>query len=219
MKRALTLGLVLLATAASATDLSPSREALGQKTQWAPSGNFAALHGRAVFRGEIRSESRPYARARGEVASGIGIFLSRDSVEGKLNSAPSLHRFAYGNFNPLRYTDPTGHCFWDDYNCSQAAYDLYKAATRKAAAKVAAEMGAREAVVVEGGAARSPFPENSMVMSSPSELMGVEKASPELISRMTNPKHGRTISIARENSDEMRYLDYMQAEANVGERT
>lgn len=81
MKRALTLGLVLLSTAVSATELDlatrNTREPLGQKSQWAPSGNFSALHRRAVFRGEIRSEARPYARARGEVAAGIGIFLSR----------------------------------------------------------------------------------------------------------------------------------------------
>ncbi len=38
-----------------------------------------------------------------------GRFLSRDEMEGKLDSAPSLHRFVYANANPLRYTDPNGH--------------------------------------------------------------------------------------------------------------
>ncbi|MDP2276290.1 MAG: hypothetical protein Q8K32_36460 [Archangium sp.] len=120
MKRALTLGLVLLATAASATDLSPSREALGQKTQWAPSGNFSALHGRAVFRVEIRSDSHPYARARGEVASGIGIFLSRDAYEGALRSAPSLHRFTYAQKIPF-YTDDASNLSSEDKEARQTA--------------------------------------------------------------------------------------------------
>lgn len=39
-----------------------------------------------------------------------GRFLSRDEMEGKLDNAPSLHRFAYAHANPVRYTDPTGHC-------------------------------------------------------------------------------------------------------------
>lgn len=114
MKRALTLSLALIATAASATELAPAtrstRETLGQKTQWAPSGNFQALHGRAVFRSEIRSESRPYARARGEVASGIGIFLSRDSVGASsyLSSPNALGPWSYANLSPARYSDRDG---------------------------------------------------------------------------------------------------------------
>lgn len=84
VNRPLALSVLLLARASSASELQlatrNTRESLGQKPQWAPSGNFWALHGRSISRGEIRSESRPYARARGEVASGIGIFLSRSSV-------------------------------------------------------------------------------------------------------------------------------------------
>ncbi len=49
-----------------------------------------------------------YARARYYDAE-YGRFLSRDSFEGALNSAPSLHRFRYAHGNPLRYTDPSGH--------------------------------------------------------------------------------------------------------------
>jgi RHS repeat-associated protein len=48
-----------------------------------------------------------YARAR-YYDSVNGVFLSRDSVEGNLNDAPSLHRFAYAHANPVRYTDSSG---------------------------------------------------------------------------------------------------------------
>jgi hypothetical protein len=114
--RALTLGLVLIATVASSADLqlatrhdvAPSRASSSRKVQWAPSGNFSALHARAVFRGEIRSESRPYARESLKTAAGAGIFLSRDSFAGDLTSPMSLHRFTYAHGNPMRYTDPSG---------------------------------------------------------------------------------------------------------------
>ncbi|HEY3446724.1 MAG TPA: hypothetical protein VGK67_10190 [Myxococcales bacterium] len=45
-------------------------------------------------------------------------------------------------------------------------------------------------------------------------LNGVEPASQALMEAVK--AHGRTIQIAQPGSDEMRYLDYMGAEANVG---
>ncbi|WP_233613369.1 RHS repeat-associated core domain-containing protein [Corallococcus sp. AB032C] len=54
-----------------------------------------------------------YARAR-YYDSELGRFISRDSYEGLLNDAPSLHRYVYAANNPLRYTDFSGRCFWDD---------------------------------------------------------------------------------------------------------
>jgi RHS repeat-associated protein len=48
-----------------------------------------------------------YARAR-YYDSVNGVFLSRDSLEGVLTIAPSLHRFAYAHNNPLINTDPSG---------------------------------------------------------------------------------------------------------------
>lgn len=54
-----------------------------------------------------------YARAR-YYDSELGVFISRDSFEGKLDEAPSLHRYMYAAANPLRYTDFSGRCFWDD---------------------------------------------------------------------------------------------------------
>jgi hypothetical protein len=39
----------------------------------------------------------------------MGRFISRDTYEGSLTEAPSLHRFAYAWMNPLRYWDFNGH--------------------------------------------------------------------------------------------------------------
>jgi RHS repeat-associated protein len=40
----------------------------------------------------------------------LGRFVSADSVMPKKNDPVDLDRFAYVRDNPLRYTDPTGHC-------------------------------------------------------------------------------------------------------------
>jgi RHS repeat-associated protein len=39
----------------------------------------------------------------------LGRFLSQDSFLGQIDEPPSLHRYCYGNANPLRFIDPTGH--------------------------------------------------------------------------------------------------------------
>ncbi|WP_233585461.1 RHS repeat-associated core domain-containing protein [Corallococcus sp. CA054B] len=49
-----------------------------------------------------------YARAR-YYDSELGRFISRDSYEGQLDDAPSLHRYAYAHGNPLSYRDDDGH--------------------------------------------------------------------------------------------------------------
>jgi RHS repeat-associated protein len=54
-----------------------------------------------------------YAKAR-YYDSGLGVFLSRDSFEGDILTAPSLHRYMYGWDNPLRYYDPYGYGVADD---------------------------------------------------------------------------------------------------------
>ncbi|HEX6839866.1 MAG TPA: toxin TcdB middle/N-terminal domain-containing protein [Polyangia bacterium] len=53
-----------------------------------------------------------------------------------------------------------------------------------------------------------------LTLNSSNLAMGVEKASPELLGAIQ--RHGRTIHIAVEGSEEMRYLDWIGAEANVG---
>ncbi len=54
------------------------------------------------------------------------MWLSRDTYEGNGSDAPSLHRYMYAHSNPVRYTDPTGHCIyqsckelWDDVTGSE----------------------------------------------------------------------------------------------------
>ena len=93
MKRALALLLLLLSTAASSADLTPTtrlaRESSSQKPQWAPSGNFSALHRRAVFPSETRSSAGSYAREQLETAAAKSVW-------------------SYANLNPSRYTDPDG---------------------------------------------------------------------------------------------------------------
>jgi RHS repeat-associated protein len=49
-----------------------------------------------------------YARAR-YYDPDLGRFLSRDSYEGTLGEAPSLHRYTYAHDNPLTYVDEDGH--------------------------------------------------------------------------------------------------------------
>ncbi|NVJ24144.1 RHS repeat protein [Myxococcus sp. AM011] len=49
-----------------------------------------------------------YARAR-YYDSKLGIFISRDSFEGNVEDAPSLHRHVYARVNPLSFVDLDGH--------------------------------------------------------------------------------------------------------------
>lgn len=51
-------------------------------------------------------------------------------------------------------------------------------------------------------------------LNSSNLAMGVERASPELLSAVQS--HGRTITFAAEGSEELRYLNVIGAEANVG---
>jgi RHS repeat-associated protein len=47
----------------------------------------------------------------------LGRFISADSIIPNPAKAVSLDRFAYGDSNPLIYTDPTGHCAEKDDAC------------------------------------------------------------------------------------------------------
>ena len=98
--RALSLLVVLLASAASSADLLTAtrhaRETSGQKPQWAPSGNLQALHTRAVFPSESRSGAGSYAREHRETAAAKSVW-------------------SYANLNPSRYSDPDGRSAATDY--------------------------------------------------------------------------------------------------------
>jgi RHS repeat-associated protein len=74
-----------------------------------------------------------YARAR-YYDPEMGRFLSRDSVEGTIADAPSLHRFMYVRGNPVRYTDPSGHCAVNKdgtLNCVAPAWAMQKQFTAR----------------------------------------------------------------------------------------
>ena len=50
-------------------------------------------------------------------ASGLGRFMSPDDFGGHLEDPQTLNKYAYVGNSPLRYTDPSGHDFW------QSCYD------------------------------------------------------------------------------------------------
>ncbi|OMG45289.1 hypothetical protein BK140_33100 [Paenibacillus macerans] len=51
-----------------------------------------------------------YLRARWYDPS-IGRFINEDSYEGQIDNPLTLNLYTYTANNPLRYTDPSGHCF------------------------------------------------------------------------------------------------------------
>jgi hypothetical protein len=102
------------------------------------------------------------------------------------------------------------------------------AITRAGASKIGSWRGARAAeegatvakgaeTIAETTGATGEIASGSTKYSelfSPKGVGAIEKANPELLNAVE--QHGRTIKIAEEGSEEMRYLDYMNAEANVG---
>ncbi|MEO7328473.1 MAG: hypothetical protein ABI193_07845, partial [Minicystis sp.] len=56
-----------------------------------------------------------------------------------------------------------------------------------------------------------------LTLNSSNLAMGVERASPDLISAVQG--HGRVVQFAAEGSEELRYLDYIGAEAMLEART
>ncbi len=54
----------------------------------------------------------------------VGHFLSADSIVPDPANPQSLNRYAYVLNNPLKYTDPSGHCAEDDEGCWQLADTL-----------------------------------------------------------------------------------------------
>jgi RHS repeat-associated protein len=138
VKRAATLVLVVLAMTASAAVDARALASEGQKTQWAPTRNFSGLNARAVFAGESRRATSPYAGEEGETAAGAkeagftghrtesaleliyaeqrwqdprtGTWLSRDPVGAAsyLQSPNELNPWQYAAGNPIRYVDADG---------------------------------------------------------------------------------------------------------------
>ncbi|MGF1717478.1 RHS repeat-associated core domain-containing protein [Photobacterium chitinilyticum] len=75
------------------------------------------------------------------------------------------------------------------------------------------ELASSSRVVRELPGGFDDFVPNKINMWSPDELMGVEPASPELISAVSRK---RDVVIAQSDSEELRMLDYFGAEASVG---
>lgn len=48
--------------------------------------------------------------------SSMGRFMSPDDFGGHLEDPQTLNKYAYAGNNPLRYTDPSGHDFWQSCN-------------------------------------------------------------------------------------------------------
>ena len=84
------------------------------------------------------------------------------------------------------------------------------------AGAMAAERNAAETLARVGGAEASRATaraERAGIMRSPSELMGVEPASPELLAAVGRR---RSVVIAHPGTEEARFLDYFGAEASAG---
>ncbi|MFN3786029.1 MAG: RHS repeat-associated core domain-containing protein, partial [Thiothrix sp.] len=64
----------------------------------------------------------------------LGHVLSPDSIVPEAGNALDYHRYAYVRFNPLKYTDPTGHCVFglDTVVCAIAAAAAIGAAANAA---------------------------------------------------------------------------------------
>lgn len=77
-------------------------------------GNLVASSGSIenefLFAGEQYDESleRYYLRQR-YYDAGIGRFTRRDTYEGRIFEPITLHKYLYGNANPVIYTDPSGY--------------------------------------------------------------------------------------------------------------
>ena len=95
-----------------------------------PYGDVLSSNGSAVsrygFTGEWADVSgMVYLRAR-YYSPGVGRFAQADTLIPGAGNPLAWDRYAYALGNPLRYTDPTGHCAQDDDNCWRLADQLYQ---------------------------------------------------------------------------------------------
>jgi hypothetical protein len=132
---------------------------------------------------------------------------------GKWSTSTVLNRTFGDTYNEeiLRYFEPEG-----GYVVSPEMRQQFQAVSTLATVYVGLAVGALpgpEELLLAGLANRSQMAANRGMLS-PGELMGVEKATPELLDAMR--QKGRYVKIATPGSDEMRLLDYFNAEANVG---
>ncbi len=55
----------------------------------------------------------------------LGRFVNADTIVPSAGKPQALNRYAYGLNNPVRYTDPSGHCNKDDPLDDQACWDTF----------------------------------------------------------------------------------------------
>ncbi|MFC3789839.1 polymorphic toxin-type HINT domain-containing protein [Paenibacillus sp. GCM10012307] len=81
------------------------------------------------YSGELwdRTTQLQYLRARWYDPS-VGRFISKDTYEGEITNPLSLNLYTYTANNPLRYIDPSGHCFteWLGKKYCKAAWESVK---------------------------------------------------------------------------------------------
>ncbi len=86
-------------------------------------GGATAIPTDRLFTGQRRYGARSgiYHYGARFYSADIGRFLSPDSIVPGAGDPQSLNRYSYVANNPLRYTDPTGHCIADEpHNCAPA---------------------------------------------------------------------------------------------------
>jgi RHS repeat-associated protein len=81
------------------------------------------------YTGQIQDASDLYFYNARYYDPTLGRFLQADTLVPEPGNPQSWNRYSYVNNNPLRYTDPTGHCRYDEegnidkWNCSIDDFD------------------------------------------------------------------------------------------------
>ncbi|MCS6911035.1 MAG: RHS repeat-associated core domain-containing protein, partial [Anaerolineales bacterium] len=126
-----------LGSISAVTDLSGSAIA----RQWYhPYGGVRASTGtlptRRGYTGQLADETGLYFYNARYYSPLLGRFISADSIVPELGNPQSLNRFSYVRNNPLRYTDPSGHCEFDAsgnitrFDCYAYEFEKLSAADR-----------------------------------------------------------------------------------------
>ncbi|BCX05926.1 MAG: hypothetical protein KatS3mg053_3864 [Candidatus Roseilinea sp.] len=95
-----------------------------------------ALPTKRTFTGQIADETGLYFYNARYYAPALGRFISADPLVPEPGNPQALNRYAYVRNNPLRYTDPSGHCEFDAsgnitrFDCYAYEFEKLSAADR-----------------------------------------------------------------------------------------